>query len=262
MTRAGARTAADRRRDPARRSRADSAIRWCPRRHVLDVSAEGRTTRVPDVATIRAGVVSAGADRGGGARRQCAADGARARRAEEGGHRRPRHRHRDGRAQPAISLRRQPAAGHHRLSGDQHRASASATSRRRAAILDALVAPGANQIDGPDLSIDQPDAALDEARTDALKRARARAELYARAAGLRVARIVSIAEAGENRGGPRPPMVYARAQTADAEDADRGGRDRTVTVTLAVRFLLRVDEKGPRRLPGAGLPSILSVDPP
>ncbi len=58
------------------------------------------------------------------------------------------------------------------------------------AILDALVAEGANQINGPMLGLDRPEAALDEARTRAIAAARARAELYARALGMRVARIV------------------------------------------------------------------------
>ena len=44
-------------------------------------------------------------------------------------------------------------------------------------LADALVAQGANQIEGPTLTLDRPDAALDEARADAVARARARAEL-------------------------------------------------------------------------------------
>src|ERR1700712_1649295 len=85
------------------------------------------------------------------------------------------------------------------------------------AILDILVKQGANQIDGPSLAIDQPDAALDEARADAVKRARARAELYARAAGLSVSRIVSITESGQNDGSsPQPMMMTNRLMKADA----------------------------------------------
>jgi len=108
------------------------------------------------------------------------------------------------------------------------------------AILDALVKQGANQIDGPSLSIDQPDAALDEARTDAVKRARARAELYARAAGLTVSRIVSITENGQNDGSTPPPVLYARAGLAAADSATKVVAGETdVTVTLSVRFLLK-----------------------
>ena len=108
------------------------------------------------------------------------------------------------------------------------------------AILDALVKQGANQIDGPNLSIDQPDAALDEARADAVKKAQARAQLYAKAAGLTVSRIVSIAESGQNDGSnPQPPMMMAsREMKADASTAISAG-ETDVAVTLNVRFLLK-----------------------
>src|SRR3546814_15834399 len=64
----------------------------------------------------------------------------------------------------------------------------------------------------------QADAALDEARTAALAKARQRAELYAKAAGLRVKRIISISEGGA----VSPPMPYpvARMSMAKAEMAD------------------------------------------
>ena len=110
---------------------------------------------------------------------------------------------------------------------------------RAGAILDALVAEGANQIDGPTLAIDKPDAALDEARADAVRRARARADLYAAAAGMTVVRIVSIAEAGQDAGGQPPrPVVYARAMAADAKTAIAPG-EQDVTGALSVRVLLR-----------------------
>jgi uncharacterized protein len=72
-------------------------------------------------------------------------------------------------------------------------------------VIDALVAAGANQIDGPNFMLENQDAALDEARAEAVKKARARAELYARAAGLRVGRILSISEGGAYY--PQPVMM-------------------------------------------------------
>jgi uncharacterized protein YggE len=63
-------------------------------------------------------------------------------------------------------------------------------------ILDALVAQGANQINGPNLTIDKPEQAMDEARVAAMKTAQARAELYARALGKRVRRVLAVSEAG------------------------------------------------------------------
>ena len=204
---------------------------------MLDVSAEGRVSRTPDVATIRAGVVAqaptAAAALADQAARMARVLGALKR---AGVATRdiatatiglsPQYRYTDG----------QPPA----ITGYQATNSAAVRFRdvaRAGAILDALVAAGANQIDGPELSVDQPDAALDEARTQAVARARARAELYARAAGLHVRRIVSISETGADSGAPRPPIVYARAVAAGAQTEIAPG-EKELGVTVQVRFLL------------------------
>ena len=204
---------------------------------LLDISAQGRVARAPDVATIRAGVVAqaptaaaALADQAGRMTRVLAAlkragvvprDIATAQVGLS-----PQYRYADG----------QPPA----ITGYQATNTVSVRFRdvsRAGAILDALVAAGANQIDGPDLTLDQPDAALDEARVQAVTLARARAELYARAAGLRVRRIVSISEAGVDAGSPRPPILYARAAAADASTPIAAG-EKELSVTVNVRFLL------------------------
>lgn len=65
---------------------------------------------------------------------------------------------------------------------------------RMGRIVDTLVDAGANQVNGPSFTLDDQDAALDEARVDAMEAAQGRAELYAKAAGLRVVRILSISE--------------------------------------------------------------------
>ena len=83
-------------------------------------------------------------------------------------------------------------------------------------VIDTLVEAGANQVNGPSFQMDEPDAATDEARLEAMKKARARAELYAKAAGLRVVRILSISESGGYN--PGPPVVFAR-MAADSEAA-------------------------------------------
>jgi uncharacterized protein len=63
-------------------------------------------------------------------------------------------------------------------------------------VIDTLVAVGANEVNGPNFTLDEQQAALDEARLEAVTKGRQRAELYARAAGMRVARILSISEGG------------------------------------------------------------------
>jgi hypothetical protein len=205
---------------------------------ILDVNAEGRTTRVPDLATIRAGVV-AQAPTAAAALADNAARMTRVLAALRRAGVAPRDI-----ATSTIGLAPQYRYGENVppvITGYQ--ASNGVTIRFRdvgkaGAILDALVSQGANQIDGPELSIDKADAALDEARADAVKRARARADLYAGAAGMKVVRVISIAEAGENAGGGGPrPVFAARAQMADAKTEVVPG-EKDVTVTLSVRFLL------------------------
>ncbi len=103
-------------------------------------------------------------------------------------------------------------------------------------ILDALVAAGANELNGPTFEIERPEAALDEARTRALASARARAELYAGSLGMRVKRVLAVSEAG----GPRPgPMPFARmdmAQNAAATNIVLG--EQALAVSLTVSFEL------------------------
>jgi len=205
---------------------------------ILEVTAEGQTSRVPDVATIRAGVVTQGQTAGGAlsdnaqrmagvldALKKAGVAPRDIRTATVGLS--PQYRYADGQA-PAIT-------------GYQATNTVSIRFRdvaKSGAILDALVKQGANQIDGPSLAIDQPDAALDEARADAVKRAQARATLYAKAAGLTVSRILSITENGQNDGGTPQPVAYMRAAKADAPTAVAAG-ETDVTVTVNVRFLLK-----------------------
>lgn len=80
-------------------------------------------------------------------------------------------------------------------------------------VIDALVAAGANEVNGPSFQLDNPDEAMDASRRAAMKEARDRAELYAGAAGLRIVRIVSISE---NMSYYQPqPIVFARGKMAD-----------------------------------------------
>jgi uncharacterized protein YggE len=112
--------------------------------------------------------------------------------------------------------------------------------RNSGKILDALVAEGANQINGPSLTIDKPEAAYDEARVKAIAEGRTRADLYARALGMRVVRLVSVSEGG---GYSRPPMPYAMAEMrvtappAPKTEIDPGTQD--LQISLAMSFELQ-----------------------
>lgn len=97
-------------------------------------------------------------------------------------------------------------------------------------VIDTLVAAGANQVNGPSFSLDNPEPLLDKARAQAVRNARQRAELYAGAAGLRIVRVLSISEGGGyyqprmafrgesmSMGAPPPPPPPAPMQAGELE---------------------------------------------
>ncbi len=71
---------------------------------------------------------------------------------------------------------------------------------------------GANVVSGPDLRISDPNSANRSAYANAYRAARQRAEAYAEAADLRVARVLAIRDSGA--GGEPRPYPYAAAEAA------------------------------------------------
>jgi hypothetical protein len=203
----------------------------------LDVVATGEVARVPDIAQISAGVVSQ-------ARTATAAISQNASRmaSVRAALRQAGIADRDIQTS-SISL--QPDYRHSENMAPQligYRASNEVTVRFRdiantGKILDALVAQGANQINGPMLMIDKPEEALNEARAAALQTARGRAEMYARAMGKRVKRILAVSEGGGNfRPFPRAMMGEARGMDAASTQIVPG--EQTLSVSLNVSFEL------------------------
>lgn len=84
-------------------------------------------------------------------------------------------------------------------------------------VLDALVAAGANDIGGPEFSVDDDTAYRAEARRNALERARKQADEYARLTGYTGVRLLEINESISGRQPPMPLMRTAMLeQAADA----------------------------------------------
>ncbi len=110
--------------------------------------------------------------------------------------------------------------------------------KRAGAILDTLVAAGANQIDGPNLTVDRPEALYDQAREKAVAEARARASLYAKAAGMQVKRIVSISE-GTIEGTPRPMPMAMMARSKESADTAIEAGEQKLSISLSVTFELQ-----------------------
>ena len=111
--------------------------------------------------------------------------------------------------------------------------------KRTGAILDALVAEGANQINGPNLTIDKPESALDEARTRAIANGRARADLYARTLGMRVVRLISVSEGGGYHAPPPMPMGAVMMAERGAADTKIDPGEQKVQVSVNMSFELQ-----------------------
>ncbi|MFN4019860.1 MAG: SIMPL domain-containing protein [Erythrobacter sp.] len=77
-------------------------------------------------------------------------------------------------------------------------------------VLDALVAAGANDLNGPSFSIENDEAAKDAARKRAIERAQARVKAYAEMFGYDGAKVLWISESIEGRG-PMPEMAMMKA---------------------------------------------------
>ena len=204
----------------------------------LDIVATGEVTRVPDIARINAGVATQ-ATTATEAIRQNAARMERVRAALT----------RAGIAARDIQTSNISLQPEYRYVQNQpprligYRAGNEVTIRFRdiadtGRILDALVAEGANQINGPSLGIDRPEAALDEARVAALTSARARAELYARSLNMRVRRVLLVSESNATLPPPMPMMRMQAGVANEAADTRIDPGEQTLSVTLTVSFEL------------------------
>ena len=203
----------------------------------LDISATGEATRVPDIAAISAGVVTR-ASTAKAALSQNAVKMDRVRAALK----------RAGIADRDIQTSNISLNPEYRYVENQaprltgYQASNQVNVRFRdiantGEILDALVAEGANQINGPSLSIDKPDEALDEARAKALAAGRARAEVYARQLGMRVVRLLVVSESSS--GFPQPPMMMMQEARAVGGNTKIDPGEQKLSVTLGMMFELQ-----------------------
>jgi len=80
-------------------------------------------------------------------------------------------------------------------------------------VADAVVAAGANRINGIAFGLSDPTAAENAARREAVKALAAKAELYAGATGLRIVRLINLSEGGGYTP-PQPPRPFAMARVA------------------------------------------------
>ena len=204
----------------------------------LDIAATGEVTRVPDLAVISTGVVT----RATGATAAIRANAARMERVRAA----LKSAGIADRDIQTSSINLNPEYSYQQnkppvLTG--YTASNQVSVRFRdigetGKILDALVAEGANQINGPSLTIEKPEAAMDEARLKAIANGRARADLYARGLGMRVVRLLSVSESGGYGGRPPMPMVAMAAAERSADTKIDPG-EQQVQVSVVMSFELQ-----------------------
>jgi uncharacterized protein len=205
---------------------------------VLSVSAEGRVESAPDMATVSLGVVTEGATASA-----AMTENARRMNALTQALRRAGVAERDIQTSNLsvnpqyVYVENQPP----RLSGYQANNTVSARVRALAnvgRVIDGAVGAGGNTVNGISFSHADPDAQLNAARRNAAAAARARADLYAQAFGLRIHRIIAISEGG----GYQPPIpmpMYARMAAAEAAPTPVSPGEISTSVNLSVTFELR-----------------------
>ena len=204
---------------------------------LLSVSSTAESRRVPDVATISTGVVTQAADANAAMRANAVqmdkvmaairAAGIAERDVQTSGiNLNPQYRYAEN--QPPT------------ITGYQANNTVNVKVRdlsKLGKVLDAFVASGANQVNGPSFEVDKPEEAYDEARVAALQKAQARAKTYADVLGLKVRRIVSISEGGASF--PRPmPMMRAMAADAMMKETAVSPGETSLSVNLDVVFEL------------------------
>ncbi|RDZ29747.1 DUF541 domain-containing protein [Lysobacter silvisoli] len=208
---------------------------------LLSVSAQAEVKRVPDIATVSTGVVTQATDANAAMRANAdqmakvvaaiKAAGIAERDIQTSGiNLNPQYRYAEN----------QPP----QITGYQASNNVNVVIRDIAKvgkILDALVATGANQINGPTFDIDEKikEVAYDEARQAAVAKAQARAEMYAKTLGLKVRRIVSVSEGGRfNPPMPVPMMAMRMEKAGAAADTSVSPGESALSIDLDVVFEL------------------------
>lgn len=104
--------------------------------------------------------------------------------------------------------------------------------------LDSLVSAGGNTFNGLSFALEDDSEVVDEARGKAIEEALSRAELYAKAAGLRVLRIVTINEGGSYTPAPMPMARMKEAMAMDSYSTPVAGGEVGYSASVNVVFEL------------------------
>ena len=105
-------------------------------------------------------------------------------------------------------------------------------------LLDKAVSSGSNQINGITFSIANPQAAMDEARKEAVKDAKHKADLYATAASISLGNIISLSE-GSVYQPPQPMMMQAKAMASDAGNVPIAQGEQVIAIDVNIAWEIK-----------------------
>ncbi|MBY0563539.1 MAG: SIMPL domain-containing protein [Hyphomonadaceae bacterium] len=106
-------------------------------------------------------------------------------------------------------------------------------------VIDRAVTAGAVTLNGVWLGLQDPEAQLQHARMDAVSSARERADVYARALGMRVEHIISVTEAGAAAPSFSEEIVVTGRRVGNAPVTPIAPGELTTRVNVSVAFQLR-----------------------
>ena len=202
----------------------------------ISVSATGQTFRVPDTATVSAGVVTQAATAGEAMTANAAQMNSAFNELLRAGIPQKNIQTSQLSLQPRYDYQDRKAP---RITGYEARNTVTAKSEDLQSVggmLDALVRAGVNNINGVTFSIKDPSAAKSEARQSAIKAARKKAEEMAGAAGARLGKIINISESGGYN--PPRPMMMARASADMAESTPVAAGEQALSVTVNITYAI------------------------
>ncbi|NGM48733.1 SIMPL domain-containing protein [Caulobacter sp. 602-2] len=102
--------------------------------------------------------------------------------------------------------------------------------------VDAAASAGANTVGGISFGLQNPQKAEDEARIKAVAALKAKSDLYARATGYKVVRLVSLNEAGGYTPSPQPAPMFAMAKREMADSTAISGGELKVRVEVSATY--------------------------
>jgi uncharacterized protein len=105
-------------------------------------------------------------------------------------------------------------------------------------VLDKAVTSGSNQINGVTFSIADPQSAMDEARKEAVKDAKRKADLYAAAGGVTIGNLITLSENGGYQP-QQPMMMQTKAMASDAGPVPIAQGEQVIAIDVSITWEIK-----------------------